>query len=924
MAGAVFNGNGKFTKTGTSNDNSGGGCTFNGTAEFTNAGTGSLSLDYTGADAFNGDVRLNNTSSGSIFFGQNGGTATLAAGSTIAVGSMGFAAGLLCLRNFTQVGTMAQNIVVGSGASLYLYNGSTFNGDLNASAGSLFLWGTTFNGAGKFTKTGASTDFSPGGCTYNGPAEFIIASAGHLGLAYSGTDLFNNEVRVNSTSTGMISTCYGSGTATLAAGRTIAVGALGFPGGTLYLRNFTQLGTASQSIMLGDNATMYFKGGSTFNGNTASSAGNMYLDGTVFNGTGWFRKTGPATNNNAGGNVFNGTVELLCTGAGQFHLDYSGSDVFNADLLLNNTGSGGIFFGTGSGTATLGSAAKLGIGSLGFTNGTLQFKKLIKLGSSPAALAGTAATTVNFMQGCMFNGDLVVSAGNLQLWGGTFNRNCTFTKMAAASNSCYGGNTFNGDAEFNNYGQLSLAVNMADTYMGNAIFRRLGAGSFIPVYNYNASFARDVSTVGSTGTVLFGNGTSARTIFNGSGVQVLSSDAAYPPTVRNLDVSQAAGGELQLAGGDVNVSQSVAFNSGIIKPMAASSAGPGLLVMGYLATISQPAHAGSHVDGFMRKEGNTAFTFPVGNAGILAPVSIGAPASIFHHFTAKYVRQDPHPVYDVNLAEPGLNHLSRCEYWIVDRTGGTSNVSVSLAYDSLRSCGVTDLPSLAVARWNGTMWMNHGNGGVSGSLASGTVTTAGPVSTFASPSPFTLASRSTANPLPIVLLYFSAQEEGAHVHAAWATASERDNDHFTVERSVDGADFQRIADLPGAGNSNGILHHGFNDMEPLDGTSYYRLKQTDFNGAFSYSPAVAVVRSGGRGDLMAWPNPATDAVHVQAGNGTAIVQVDLFDMAGRMQQFGSFDPITGTVQLAGVSPGLYVLQVALSNGAVKQLRLYKE
>jgi hypothetical protein len=73
------------------------------------------------------------------------------------------------------------------------------------------------------------------------------------------------------------------------------------------------------------------------------------------------------------------------------------------------------------------------------------------------------------------------------------------------------------------------------------------------------------------------------------------------------------------------------------------------------------------------------------------------------------------------------------------------------------------------------------------------------------------------------------------VDLKWTTASEKDNDFFTVERSVDGTDFEKILTLPGAGNSAVQRNYSASDKEPVMGVSYYRLKQTDYNGKFTYS-----------------------------------------------------------------------------------------
>lgn len=96
--------------------------------------------------------------------------------------------------------------------------------------------------------------------------------------------------------------------------------------------------------------------------------------------------------------------------------------------------------------------------------------------------------------------------------------------------------------------------------------------------------------------------------------------------------------------------------------------------------------------------------------------------------------------------------------------------------------------------------------------------------------------------LPVELIYFRAEpkKEQAQVELSWATASEKDNDYFTIERSKDGLRFHEIARIEGAGTHVGTLAYTHTDFTPLNGVAYYRLKQTDFDGKFSYSDLVRV------------------------------------------------------------------------------------
>ena len=110
--------------------------------------------------------------------------------------------------------------------------------------------------------------------------------------------------------------------------------------------------------------------------------------------------------------------------------------------------------------------------------------------------------------------------------------------------------------------------------------------------------------------------------------------------------------------------------------------------------------------------------------------------------------------------------------------------------------------------------------------------------------------------LPIELLTFEAtmNEITRHVDLHWVTVSEADNDFFTIQRSSDASDWTEIMEVDGAGTSSITLNYFEEDSKPLVGDSYYRLKQTDFNGVYSYSPIVQV-SSGSNAELSVYPSP---------------------------------------------------------------------
>ena len=95
--------------------------------------------------------------------------------------------------------------------------------------------------------------------------------------------------------------------------------------------------------------------------------------------------------------------------------------------------------------------------------------------------------------------------------------------------------------------------------------------------------------------------------------------------------------------------------------------------------------------------------------------------------------------------------------------------------------------------------------------------------------------------LPIELIYFKANVDNGKVNLSWSTATEKNNDYFTVERSSNGRNFEKVLTQKGAGNSTVTRYYSAVDNSPQKGVSYYRLKQTDYNGQFTYSDIKSVM-----------------------------------------------------------------------------------
>ena len=108
------------------------------------------------------------------------------------------------------------------------------------------------------------------------------------------------------------------------------------------------------------------------------------------------------------------------------------------------------------------------------------------------------------------------------------------------------------------------------------------------------------------------------------------------------------------------------------------------------------------------------------------------------------------------------------------------------------------------------------------------------------------------------MLSFTAESTEKEVELKWTTASEKNNDYYTIEKSSNGLSFTQFAKVDGAGNISNTRNYSSYDEDPFEGSSYYRLKQTDFDGkVYTYNPVVVnrTTRAQSPCTFMVNPNP---------------------------------------------------------------------
>ncbi len=448
----------------------------------------------------------------------------------------------------------------------------------------------------------------------------------------------------------------------------------------------------------------------------------------------------------------------------------------------------------------------------------------------------------------------------------------------------------------------------------------ISAGNSLDMNDNNMLIAGDYNNIGS-----FTAGTSLVN-FNGNLQQDVKTngDSFYDVAFNNTNGGDA---DVVLTTNDMTVTHSAAFTDGIV------NTGTNTFVFGASATTNIGTVT-SFVDGPVEKTSAAAtFTFPTGNVNsrdigagmqtyrIWAPFTAIPAASTNINVRYFFSNDNLHPWwYHDWTHEYPLTHTTDREYWLVN---SSQDLDVSLYWRDNDPCSIHDfcnggsqLEYLTTAYWD-NIWKDAGGD------ASGENTINGDISSFISV-PFsakgerqiTFGGTNKDIPLPVELLNFKAvcDAEKQAIDLTWSTASETNNDYFTLYRSKTGLDFEEIASVDGYGNISHEQTYTYTDNDAPSGDVYYKLSQTDLDGTREDLNIISVncFDEDQQYDLKIYPNPVTEELNIVFGNWPAEVSsITIHDMSGRVILQKKLDNIIiGThikLRMDDIAPGMYML-----------------
>ncbi|MEM9325576.1 MAG: DUF2341 domain-containing protein [Bacteroidota bacterium] len=339
------------------------------------------------------------------------------------------------------------------------------------------------------------------------------------------------------------------------------------------------------------------------------------------------------------------------------------------------------------------------------------------------------------------------------------------------------------------------------------------------------------------------NGNTSTLLFSGSENQSYTGNSA---TLNNLTMNKTGGAELLL------------FNELRVDGTLTLSAGNINLVEGDLS-VTKGVLAGGSPDTYVVTGGSACLRQKVENAEVFFPVGAVAgsfsPAVLNNAGVADTfcIRVIDHIFADGSESGTPLSEGVVGKTWFIEEelTGG-SNVTLTLRWRNADQQSSFTRNNAQITHYNAGLssWEMKTSGTVAALGAGRFGVSAVGINDF---SPFGVGSLD--GPLPVELISFYAQHLGEAVRLQWSTATEIDNDYFSIERGLDSESFETLANVPGQGDSDVQVDYEYVDPQPLPGHSYYRLKQTDYDGTFTYSNVVIVkdevVRTP---DLAIYPN----------------------------------------------------------------------
>lgn len=638
-------------------------------------------------------------------------------------------------------------------------------------------------------------------------------------------------------------------------------------------------------------------------GHSVTITSNISFDGTVIQSGATLQLSQGTSATLANGSG----VDLDCFGTflNSGTITWTGTMTVSGTYIHNNTSSSGNALDAAtlsSGSTWIYRNSSSAVSASGRTFFNLYFESTS--GTYSVSISGSNALTVN--------GDFIIGASvvltnamtGTNVFAGNFENNGTLTNSSGTQvYSFTGAGKTIGGTTATAFETLIIASSASITLGSNISILSGFTGTNNGILNcgtYSISGA-GTFTLASGSTIITANANGMTNTVT-TGVKNLSSGANYEfqgnstgifsttptaNTVNNLTINSLVGdvslgqtltstGTLSLLSGKLNLSGFTLTFSGTIAGIATW----GSTFSNYIIATS----------GFLVRNNPGNTIFPVGTSSQYLPCRLSGAG-----------------VYNVNLASslsPGLpqQSLALPTQWNITGSGSTvmdfqwpSDIFGSTAY---------------LYKYSGTDW----------STVAGPTSTngTGPITVGFTGIPVTCCTGFTVGALgalPFELTKFDAIKQNSAVFITWQTASELNNDYFSIEKSSVGKTFREIGRVKGMGTSYETNDYSFSDENPANGLNYYRLKQVDFDGQFSYSNIVSVDFSI-RSKTLVYPSTTNGSLTIETDvDWDEVGEIQIFNSVGNLQLQDKFENTQGKTELdvSFLPSGAYFLKLFRNN-----------
>ena len=745
----------------------------------------------------------------------------------------------------TQAITIGQSLAVAGPVSVYGGN-ITIDGNITTSAGNA-NGDILLKGTGNVVQNGSKTIITNGGDVT------IWADSDGNGSGY-----------VQASASSSISS--GGGNVVLGGGANIATG---------YARGAAIIDNSSNSYISG----VHLMTGTSIN----SAGGNITLRGqNVGNSNAYVQAgiMGMGTILNAGA----GKVSLVGLAGGSGSANSQGISIkdFNTGWTIqsSNPNSDAIVL-LGDASSTSNSSTSLGINFAG---------SIVSTGGGGVSLEGKAGPASSYDQGLDIRGDILANSGTITLIG---------QNDVASQTAIFFGLT--PSVGFKNGTSVTSSLSNIVLKSDNTVFStttNLNTTGNVTIEPYSNSFTNAITfpianlALGNgISSLTLGKSTNTSNITFGNATSIAGPITIYGSTISlNQNIASSTGGLISLLGNTVALGAPITLVNGDVL------LGSSTVVNGSSTNYFKTTGTGT----LKRAVANGAsFTYPVGN-GAYNPVTIANNTGSADQFSVRVADA----VLSSGTSGTAIADKVVNRTWHIGKTNsnGSSGVDMTFEWNANEELGT--LSDYKLSHFGNSAWAvaagTSGTVSVNGSIK--TMTHTGYTGTF---SPFAIGSSTSV--LPVTWLSFTGKKVQQGIELNWSTSSEQNTKDFQVQHSINVQQWTSVGNLPAAGNSSTVRNYRFVHEGPFKNSMqhYYRILQRDLDGKFSYSKVIRIEYPDAATDVVLYPNPASDVLHI---NITERQELRLVNMQGVVVWKGVLPAGRHEIPVANFAAGNYILQ----------------